>query len=72
MSSKQYILEHKLNMITGCIQSTPLSSSKMYSVYFHLFFKKDLKMFDKGDQTIVGEKGVSLSGGQKARIGLAR
>ena len=25
-----------------------------------------------GDRTLVGEKGVSLSGGQKARISLAR
>ena len=27
---------------------------------------------EDGDQTLVGEKGVSLSGGQKARISLAR
>lgn len=32
----------------------------------------DLKLFPHGDLTIVGERGVSLSGGQKARINLAR
>lgn len=33
---------------------------------------KDFKQFSQGDQTIVGERGTSLSGGQKARINLAR
>lgn len=32
----------------------------------------DLKVLDVGDQTQVGEKGTVLSGGQKARISLAR
>ncbi|KAF5294186.1 hypothetical protein FQR65_LT10897 [Abscondita terminalis] len=32
----------------------------------------DLAIFPYGDRTIVGEKGNSLSGGQKARINLAR
>ena len=34
--------------------------------------KTDFAMFPHGDRTIVGEKGVSLSGGQRARINLAR
>ncbi|CAG2117708.1 unnamed protein product, partial [Medioppia subpectinata] len=34
--------------------------------------ERDLKIFPFGDRTLVGEKGVSLSGGQKARITLAR
>uniref|UniRef100_A0A146LYI9 Cystic fibrosis transmembrane conductance regulator n=6 Tax=Lygus hesperus TaxID=30085 RepID=A0A146LYI9_LYGHE len=34
--------------------------------------KTDLEMFPYGDKTIVGERGVSLSGGQRARINLAR
>eukprot|EP00551_Chaetoceros_affinis_P005474 CAMPEP_0203667918 /NCGR_PEP_ID=MMETSP0090-20130426/4657_1 /ASSEMBLY_ACC=CAM_ASM_001088 /TAXON_ID=426623 /ORGANISM="Chaetoceros affinis, Strain CCMP159" /LENGTH=1016 /DNA_ID=CAMNT_0050532209 /DNA_START=684 /DNA_END=3731 /DNA_ORIENTATION=- len=32
----------------------------------------DFQHFEEGDETIVGEKGVQCSGGQRARIGLAR
>jgi ATP-binding cassette subfamily C (CFTR/MRP) protein 4 len=34
--------------------------------------QKDFDMLSYGDKTIVGDKGRSLSGGQKARINLAR
>lgn len=32
----------------------------------------DLSLFPKADQTMIGDRGISLSGGQKARINLAR
>ena len=32
----------------------------------------DLKQWEYGDRTLVGERGVALSGGQKARVTLAR
>uniref|UniRef100_A0A914QLQ8 P-loop containing nucleoside triphosphate hydrolase protein n=1 Tax=Panagrolaimus davidi TaxID=227884 RepID=A0A914QLQ8_9BILA len=34
--------------------------------------KDDLKMFPAGDATEIGERGLNLSGGQKARVALAR
>ena len=34
--------------------------------------ERDFKLFPFDDRTLVGEKGVSLSGGQKARVTLAR
>ncbi|CAH1105144.1 unnamed protein product, partial [Psylliodes chrysocephalus] len=34
--------------------------------------QRDFTLFPHGDRTLVGERGVSLSGGQRARINLAR
>ncbi|CAI4229206.1 unnamed protein product [Auanema sp. JU1783] len=46
---------------------------KRYNMTLHACaLKPDLKILPYGDMTEIGEKGINLSGGQKARISLAR
>ena len=38
----------------------------------HIAILEDIKIFPEGDKTKIGDKGVTLSGGQRSRISLAR
>jgi len=51
-------LEYNESLYLKCLEACKLSD--------------DLKLFPKGDMTLIGERGVTLSGGQKARVSLAR
>ncbi|XP_049951742.1 ATP-binding cassette sub-family C member 4-like [Schistocerca serialis cubense] len=50
----------------------PYEHKKYQQVVNACALKRDFELFPFGDKTIVGERGVSLSGGQRARINLAR
>lgn len=50
----------------------PFDEQRYHKVLNVCSLDKDIRLFPQGDDTVVGERGVSLSGGQKARINLAR
>lgn len=50
----------------------PYNPKKYKEVIRVCALQKDFQQFTHGDQTLVGERGASLSGGQRARINLAR
>jgi ABC-type multidrug transport system fused ATPase/permease subunit len=64
-------------LINGTIKENIIFASKWdarryKNVIVACSLQRDLEILDGGDQTLVGEKGVTLSGGQKQRISLAR
>lgn len=50
----------------------PYTKSRYNRVVNVCALERDFELFPNGDRTLVGERGVSLSGGQRARINLAR
>ncbi|KAH8878723.1 P-loop containing nucleoside triphosphate hydrolase protein [Thozetella sp. PMI_491] len=52
--------------------SAPYDEKRYRDVIVACALERDLEILDNGDETLVGEKGITLSGGQKQRISLAR
>ncbi|OKL63690.1 hypothetical protein UA08_00710 [Talaromyces atroroseus] len=52
--------------------ASPFDQERYNAVIKACALERDLQILEAGDQTLVGEKGISLSGGQKQRISLAR
>lgn len=60
------------NIKENIIFSAPLDEKRYRQVIVACALERDLEILDNGDETLVGEKGITLSGGQKQRISLAR
>ncbi|CAK9783969.1 P-loop containing nucleoside triphosphate hydrolase protein [Cutaneotrichosporon oleaginosum] len=54
------------------IFSSPWNRVRYDAVIIACSLTNDLEILEDGDETEIGEKGVNLSGGQKARVSLAR
>ncbi|KAI1489072.1 ABC transporter type 1, transmembrane domain-containing protein [Biscogniauxia mediterranea] len=60
------------NIKDNILFAAPYNAQRYKEVLVACALERDLEILDEGDQTLVGENGITLSGGQKQRISLAR
>lgn len=60
------------NIKENILFAAPFDKKRYKDVIVACALERDLEILDSGDETLVGEKGITLSGGQKQRISLAR
>ncbi|KAI8969939.1 hypothetical protein BDF20DRAFT_915834 [Mycotypha africana] len=84
ISQKDWILDHAVAYVSqtawlrnasirdNILFGLPFVESRYKQTLYACALHKDLAYLEDGDATEVGEKGITLSGGQKARVALAR
>ncbi|KAI1421363.1 multidrug resistance-associated protein [Xylaria sp. FL1777] len=60
------------NIKENILFSSAYDEKRYKDVLVACALERDLQILDNGDETLVGENGITLSGGQKQRISLAR
>ena len=70
-------VEQEPVIFSGSVRDNILFGKELDEMFYRKVLRacnldEDLKQFDHGDETIIGERGVTISGGQKARMSLAR
>lgn len=69
-SQQSWIFEGSIK--NNIVFTNKLDEKRYKAVVQACALERDFELFTHGDETIVGDRGMNLSGGQKARVNLAR